>query len=56
MAEERCGLTFSQALGIMFIGLKMTGHISWPWIWVLSPVWIGVALLLLKEWLDAIKD
>jgi hypothetical protein len=37
-------------LGVLFVGLKLTGFISWPWIWVLAPFWIPVviaALLLL---------
>ena len=32
-------------LGILFIVLKLTGVIAWPWIWVLSPFWIGIAVL-----------
>ncbi len=31
-------------LGVMFIGLKLTGHIDWSWWWVLSPFW-GAFLL-----------
>lgn len=34
-------------LTILFIGLKLTGHIDWSWWWVLSPVWISVAAMLL---------
>jgi hypothetical protein len=26
--------------------LKLTKRITWPWIWVLSPLWIPIALLL----------
>lgn len=37
---------FSGWLTILFIGLKLTGYISWPWIWVLSPLWISLSLLL----------
>lgn len=28
------------ALTLIFIALKLTGRISWSWLWVLSPVWI----------------
>lgn len=28
-------------LTVLFVGLKLTGHIDWSWVWVLSPVWIG---------------
>ena len=27
---------------IIFLILKLTNKINWPWIWVLSPLWIGV--------------
>jgi len=27
-------------LTILFIGLKLTGLISWSWWWVLSPIWV----------------
>lgn len=32
-------------LGVLFIGLKLTGHIAWSWLWVLSPFWLPFALL-----------
>lgn len=28
-------------LGVAFIVLKLTHVISWSWLWVLSPFWIG---------------
>ena len=28
------------ALAIVFAVLKVTGVISWPWVWVLSPIWL----------------
>jgi hypothetical protein len=31
----------------VFIVLKLTGHIEWSWVWVLSPLWIGAAVALL---------
>lgn len=34
-------------LGLIFITLKLTGHITWSWLWVLSPFWIPVAILLI---------
>ena len=30
----------------LFVGLKLTGLITWPWIWVLSPVWLPIAIAL----------
>ena len=41
------GIGFTGALTILFIALKLLGVISWSWFWVLSPVWISLALFLL---------
>lgn len=35
---------FSGALTIAFIVLKLCHVIDWPWIWVLSPLWISFAI------------
>ena len=43
----RPSIGFAGLLTILFIGLKLTGAISWSWIWVLSPLWIGYAIALL---------
>ncbi len=40
------GIGFSGLLAIVFIVLKLTGYIDWPWIWVLSPIWIGIAFVI----------
>lgn len=40
------GIGFLGLLTILFIGLKLTGYIAWSWWWVLSPLWIGLALCL----------
>jgi predicted tellurium resistance membrane protein TerC len=32
---------FVGLLTILFIGLKLTGNVSWSWWWVLSPLWIS---------------
>lgn len=33
-------------LQIVFIVLKLTHVIDWPWVWVLAPAWIGLVLSL----------
>jgi hypothetical protein len=38
---------FTSLLAVLFIGLKLTGYIAWPWLWVLSPIWIEYALAIL---------
>ena len=54
------GLGFIEALTLLFIGLKLTGHIVWPWLWVLSPMWItlsiALVLALLIVAIDAVRD
>lgn len=34
-------------LGLLFIGLKLTGYIDWSWWWVTMPFWGMAALLLI---------
>jgi hypothetical protein len=51
MAESKTvvrsgGLSLSAILLILFIVLKVTGHITWSWFWVLAPMWIPWALVL----------
>lgn len=40
------GITFLGALTILFIGLKLTNNIDWSWLWVLSPLWLGAAIVI----------
>ena len=43
------GIGFVGLLTVAFIVLKLTGVIGWPWLWVLSPIWIsiGIGILIL---------
>jgi hypothetical protein len=45
-ATSSGGIGFVGLLTILFIGLKLTGHIDWSWCWVLSPLWITAGSLL----------
>lgn len=40
------GIGFCGLLTIAFIVLKLTGVISWSWLWVLAPIWIPAAIIL----------
>jgi hypothetical protein len=40
------GIGFCGLLAILFIALKLTGHVQWSWLWVLAPIWIPVSLAL----------
>ena len=39
------GIGFIGLLTIVFITLKLTNYIDWSWWWVLSPLWIGFAIV-----------
>ena len=38
---------FFEWLALLFIGLRLTGVIAWPWLWVLAPLWLPACLALL---------
>ena len=40
------GISFTGALTILFIGLKLGHVINWSWWWVLSPLWISALFVL----------
>ena len=48
MSEKKSNssISFCGLLAIAFIVLKLTKVISWSWLWVLSPLWIPLALAL----------
>ena len=39
------GISFTGALTILFIGLKLSHVINWSWWWVLSPIWISFLIV-----------
>lgn len=57
------GMSFFGVLGTIFVVLKFLNVIDWPWLWVLSPFWIGlivsiivVAIVLLVVFYNDRKD
>lgn len=38
-------LGLAGALTVLFVALKLTGHIGWSWWWVFAPVWMSVAFV-----------
>jgi len=46
-SSSSSGIGFFGLLTIVFIVMKLMGYITWSWVWVLSPAWIGLAILLL---------
>jgi len=61
------GVGFAGLLTIVFIVLKLTGFITWPWWWVVAPIWlpllflvalfvIGAVIIGIKEGFDYYKQ
>lgn len=42
---SRGGTGFCGLLAIVFVVLKLCNVIAWSWMWVLSPIWIPLALV-----------
>ena len=40
------GISLSGAVFLVFLVMKLTGHIAWSWWWVTSPLWLGMAFVL----------
>ncbi len=40
------GIGLGTATALVFTTLKLTDHIDWSWLWVLSPVWIPLTFAL----------
>ncbi len=40
------GIGFTGLLTIVFITLKLTRYIDWSWWWILSPIWISAAIVI----------
>ena len=43
--SRNIGVGFWGLLGLLFIALKLMGHIDWSWWWVLAPIWGPVAFI-----------
>ena len=43
-SNSSAGTGIAEVLLIVFVILKLCGVITWPWVWVLSPLWISLAL------------
>ncbi len=44
MSEKTSGISVMSLLGVLFIGLKLTGYIDWSWWLVTLPFWGGAAV------------
>lgn len=46
-SETKTGLSFIEALQLVFIVLKLCGVIKWSWWLVLTPLWASLVFLLI---------
>lgn len=47
-AKQKSGsIGFISCLTLLFIILKLTGKVTFSWIWVFSPIWLSALLLAL---------
>ena len=44
-SSKSSGIGFVGLLTIAFVVLKLLGKIDWSWWWVLSPIWITAAIV-----------
>lgn len=54
--KKSVGLDICDALAIVFIVLKLLGIIEWSWLWVLSPIWIPILVVLVLSAIIVILD
>ena len=55
-SAKRTGIGIADVLTLIFIVLKLVGVINWSWVWVLSPVWISIIILIVMYGIIAICD
>jgi len=54
--ERGGGIGFCSLLCVAFIVLKLCKVIEWSWIWILSPLWIPIAIVLVLAIISAALD
>lgn len=45
--DKPSGVNLFVMLTILFIGLKLTNYIDWPWYCVLMPLWLPIFIVLI---------
>lgn len=54
--KKSYSLGICDVLAIIFIVLKLLGVITWSWVWVLSPIWTSIIIVLVLYGIIAICD
>lgn len=48
-------MNFPALLTVLFVGLKLTGYITWPWLWVISPILARMFLVIFVAIADELE-
>jgi hypothetical protein len=54
MVNQIVGPNIINMLLVLFVAFKLAGIITWSWVWVLSPLWISVAAVLLAAFMGGV--
>jgi hypothetical protein len=54
VVNQVAGPNVINMLLILFVAFKLAGIITWGWVWVLSPLWISLAVVLLAAFLGGV--
>lgn len=52
----KLNINFTGLLALVFIVLKLTGHINWPWVFVLMPIWIPIIIIIILSFIQVILE
>ena len=50
---KAAGIGFTDALTLLFVGLKLTHRIDWSWWWVVSPTLVAIGILTIARVIHA---
>jgi uncharacterized integral membrane protein len=46
MSKSQNGVSISFILFLVFLILKLTNQIDWNWIWIFSPFWVPISIVI----------
>lgn len=49
-------INLADGVFLVFLALKLSGKIDWPWVWVMSPFWIPLSILILAAIIVGVAD
>ena len=47
---------FCTVLTAVFVGFKLANVIAWSWLWVLSPIWIPIAIIIVIFCISCLQE